>query len=284
MKKSRKRFFKLAALAALALFVFTACDDDDDDYKPESVVTTAFKAKYPDAKKVSWSDQGSYKKASFLLYNHDVEAWFDAGGTWVMTETDINYEELPVAVRNAYQASPYYQLWGIDDIEMLERLDMATVYTLVVQQNENTYRTLFYDANGILVKEYEGDDVPGTPVVLSGTVKNFLAQRYPNAAIVNAHQVDNGGLDVEIMDNSRVKEVQFNKEQNWIMTKWQVAEPEVPRAVMNVLGGSAYAGYTVDSIHYYVYPSGTEYYHFVLKKTGSNDLSVNIDPDGNLVI
>ena len=46
-------------------FVFMSCDDDDDKFTPESIVTKAFDTKYPDAQRVSWENEAGYVKADF---------------------------------------------------------------------------------------------------------------------------------------------------------------------------------------------------------------------------
>lgn len=45
----------------------------------------------------------------------------------------------------------------------------------------------------------------------------------------------------------------------------------------------AYADYSVKQVQYQQYSSG-DYYHFLLEKTGSLDMTVNIDPEGNIVL
>ena len=58
-------------------FVFMSCDDDDDKFTPESIVTKAFDTKYPDAQRVSWENEAGYVKAEFYTGSYEAEAWFD---------------------------------------------------------------------------------------------------------------------------------------------------------------------------------------------------------------
>ena len=50
----KTKAFIMATLVCSS-FVFMSCDDDDDKFTPESIVTKAFDTKYPDAQRVSWA-------------------------------------------------------------------------------------------------------------------------------------------------------------------------------------------------------------------------------------
>ena len=83
----------MVTLWMTSLFVFAACHDDDDDddkgYTPGKSVVAAFEAKFPNAVAVSWEKKGVYEKAEFHQNGQEVDAWFDASGQWMMTETDV---------------------------------------------------------------------------------------------------------------------------------------------------------------------------------------------------
>ena len=51
----KTKAFIMATLVCSS-FVFMSCDDDDDKFTPESIVTKAFDTKYPDAQRVSWQN------------------------------------------------------------------------------------------------------------------------------------------------------------------------------------------------------------------------------------
>ncbi len=52
----KTKAFIMATLVCSS-FVFMSCDDDDDKFTPESIVTKAFDTKYPDAQRVSWENE-----------------------------------------------------------------------------------------------------------------------------------------------------------------------------------------------------------------------------------
>ena len=67
-------------------------------------------------------------------------------------------------------------------------------------------------------------------------------------------------------------------------TSWPVLEANVPQVVLDVLKGEAYNSFSIASVQYIEYASGSDVYHFVLQKANAMDISVEIDPQGNLVL
>ena len=121
-------------------FVFMSCDDDDDKFTPESIVTKAFDTKYPDAQRVSWENEAGYVKAEFYTGSYEAEAWFDPQGNWMLTETDLPYKALPQTVKNSFEASLYAK-WKIDDVDMLDVRTLVpfTFSTLKMASKMQTY-------------------------------------------------------------------------------------------------------------------------------------------------
>ena len=60
----KTKAFIMATLVCSS-FVFMSCDDDDDKFTPESIVTKAFDTKYPDAQRVSWENEAGYVSGGF---------------------------------------------------------------------------------------------------------------------------------------------------------------------------------------------------------------------------
>lgn len=114
---------------------FVACSNDDDHYKPEEPVTRAFEQKYPGITPKEWERKGNYVVAEFYENGVEKEAWFDNTGNWYMTESDIRFSALPEAIKTAFAAGEYAQ-WHVDDVDMLERAGMETVYVIEVEQGK----------------------------------------------------------------------------------------------------------------------------------------------------
>ena len=103
----------------------------------------ALETKYPGASNVRWLTKGDYVVAVFSMpatravsdTENDLAAWFDNGGVWYMTETDIPFTSLPDAVRQAFNGSEYANApWGMDDVDKLERDGVETIYVIEVEK------------------------------------------------------------------------------------------------------------------------------------------------------
>lgn len=124
-------------VSALAL---ASCEKTENTPRQPAVseqAQAALAAKYPSASNVSWQTKGGYVVASFSLpvsraeAGSDLAAWFDNGGAWYMTETDIEFSMLPVAVQTAFSESEYASApWRVDDVDMLEREGVETIYVI----------------------------------------------------------------------------------------------------------------------------------------------------------
>lgn len=115
-----KRMLAFAVMAALALSLLS-CEKYEDG-KPSKDVRTEFKDMYPDARDVEWEAERGLWKVSFetgtppAVQEH--EAWYDANGNWLRTETEIFASELPQSVKDALAASEYASASLLtDDIE-----------------------------------------------------------------------------------------------------------------------------------------------------------------------
>lgn len=273
----KTKLFLFAAF--LCSLTFLACSDDDD-FKPDQTVKDAFEAKYPSATHLSWEKKGEYRIADFRDNNKEMSAWFDAEGNWYMTETDLNsIDELPQAVKTAFLASDYAQ-WKIDDIDMLERKDRETIYSIEVE-NGKQETDLYYSADGILLKSITDNDDKDHENYLPGqlpvAVENFIRQKYPNARIIES-ETEKGKLEVDIIHDNRSKEVVFDSQYNWLYTEYDVSYGEVPQVVKDAFQASAYKDYRIDDIDYYETPD-VDYYRFELE-SGNQEKDLYIDENG----
>lgn len=123
----RNFLFALFGVAALAL---VGCDDD---YTPSVSLNQAFKEMYPNATHIEWERERGHAVAEFYLDGQECEAWYTRDGRWVMTLFDIRYQELPSAVRTAFEAEFGIEA-PIDDVERLERNNADTIYIISTEQ------------------------------------------------------------------------------------------------------------------------------------------------------
>ena len=284
-------------VSALAL---AGCDKNEDNGSREPAVSqqakAALAAKYPSATNVAWQTKGNYVVASFSLpasraeAGNDLAAWFDNGGAWYMTETDIPFTALPQAVRTAFNASEYAAApWTVDDVDMLEREGVETIYVIEVEKRENGVETevdLYYSADGVLVKmltdsapDYDyGDYIPSRPAT---GIEEYIRTNYPGARISEI-DYEHGMTEVEIIDSRTPRELLFDGSGAWVYTKTEVRRSDVPQTVIQALENGEYAAYRIDDIDHYKTPD-REFYRFDLE-SAQGDAKVDIALDGTLTL
>ncbi len=290
-----KRIF--LGLAGALMLLSTACNQSDDfaiiDNKPSEQAKKALLQMYPDAQNVSWESRGLYVVADFTQVVSratvavEYSAWFDNGGSWYMTESDMRYDDLPAAVKSAFEASEYAQ-WRIDDVDCLEREGMETIYVIEIEGVENGQEKeydLYYTADGVLSKtvadeddDYDYEDyIPAKP--FSG-IEDFLQAHYPGARIVEIDYED-GRTEVEVVHNGKKKDIYFNSANEWLRTEWDVRKSELPSAVSAAINGSAYSDYRIDDIDFVETPAEA-YFKIELEK-GEREVQLRITAEGTIL-
>jgi len=268
----------LLALAASGV-ILTGCEKDDDGIRVESEIENAFQTRYPDATRVEWEKKSGYYVAEFRRNNAEAEAWYSAQAIWYMTETDVLYQDLPQAIKNTHAAGEYAD-WRIDDIDMLECLDMETVYIIEVEQG-NTEYDLYYSPDGVFIKAIlDGNSSGHQPPTILASIKEYVAAKYPQARIVDV-DTEHNKIEVDIVDGQTPRELTFTTAGEWVSTKTEVRKADVPQVVLNTLAASEYASWHIDDIDHFNTPTG-EYYRFELE-SGNQEIYLKIDPAGNIV-
>ena len=152
---------KLFLLATLLIgsWMFVACDDDDDNINVPGEYQSVFDALYPQAKNVRWERERNYYVAEFWRseMNAEAEAWFDQQKQWKMTVTEIAYNAFPQTIKDAFQSGEYGS-WRIDDTDLVERPEEATIYVIEVEKNRQEF-DLYYAEDGTLLKVVPDDNI-----------------------------------------------------------------------------------------------------------------------------
>ena len=267
-------------LIGLALLAggFTSCDNNDDNnYIPEQQILTTFENKYPNATKVEWEKKLQYHVADFRENGREVEVWIDNTGNWVMTEIDILFESLPEIVQSNFHSSEYAS-WKLEDVDKLERNEMATVYVIEVEKGKEDLN-LYYDEEGTLLK-IVSDDKAHTPSTLPESIKNFISEKYAGATLTDI-DYEHNRWEIDIRHENRSKELLFDNENNWISTSWDVQKKDVPSSILSIIQNQ-YGEYTIDEIDYQEQATNLNVYIFELEK-GAQELYITIDTEGNIV-
>ena len=129
--------------------MIASCDDDDNEYTPNSSIIEVFYDYYPDATNVNWFYVNNYSVADFDYYGEEKEAWFSYSGLWLYTKTEIEYNDLPDIVQENFMNS-YYN-YEINDVEKIETAKYGVFYNIEIE-NDITEQSLLYTDSGILVR------------------------------------------------------------------------------------------------------------------------------------
>lgn len=267
----------ISAILICGSTIFSACSDNNGVI-PDATIVNAFNSKYPDAKNVEWETKADYKVAEFRNGSYETEAWFDASGKWMMTETDIPYNQLPQAIRMHFESSEYAS-WKKEDVDKLERANTATVYILEVEKGE-TEIDLYYAEDGALIKTIaDGENTGHQPTVIPDAIQKFLTEHYPGATILE-YDREQQGTEVDILDKGIHKEVKFNTLNEWTYTEWDIRLTDVPQTVTSALKASQYGSYEIDDIDV-IEKSDRLFYVFELEQ-GNKEVIVTYTPDGQV--
>jgi Protein of unknown function (DUF2874). len=278
-----KQKFLFLALALLTMSFVSCNDDDDANWDIVSTeVRTAFAEKYPSARNTEWENKGGYKVAEFVYNDMETSAWFDPNGIWYMTETDLPFNSLPQAVKDAFGASEY-STWKVDDVDMLERKDTEVVYVIEVEL-QNKEMDLYYSTEGILIKtvadsnnnDYQNQLPQTTPT----DIEAFINEKCSQARIIEIER-ENGRIEVDIIHDNKGKEVVFDLNSQWLYTSYEVRISALPQAVSGIINNTQYAGYHIDDADF-VETAQNSYYLLELEK-GNSEIYIKVDENGNIL-
>ena len=229
-----KMYFIMLALGLFS-FAIQSCDDDDEDAPVSEQLEKAFTNEFGNVAH-NWSTRGTNHVASFNQDNTEKEAWFDANGVWLMTETNIAYDDLPLIVKHAFEALTQYEGWKCDDVDMLERKGMEKVYVIEIEKGKEEL-DLYFDVNGKLLKEVadkEDDSGNYLPLELPAAVTQLLNEKYAGYRLLEA-EVDlvSKLLEVDILMQANQLEVCFDPSAAyaWVFTSQDMLFASLPQVV-----------------------------------------------------
>lgn len=278
-----RMYFLMLVLGAFSLTMQSCDNDDNDGIAVPDELRTALADIFPNVNRVEWEAKGTYYVAEFYNNNYETSAWFTRNAEWQMTEIDIPFNALPAAVRSAFQ-SGNYATWRVDDVDMLERKGMETVYIIEVEQGRQEV-DLYYTEEGVLANErvdIDGSQNPDDylPSDLSSTVRAFISERYPNARLIEIDTERNGMIEVDIVHENVGKEVLFSSTGAWQSTSWDVYISSLPQAVTNAVS-ARYPNYRIDDADYMETPEGD--FYVIEVERGDTEVNVWVTAEGTIL-
>ena len=103
----------LIAFVIAASFISMSCEIYDDGIPPK-VVRSEFKAMYAGARDVEWEREGKNWSVSYEIQRVECESLYAPDGTWLMSEQDMSYADVPQRIKDYLAASDYGTL-RLDD-------------------------------------------------------------------------------------------------------------------------------------------------------------------------
>lgn len=104
---------------------------------PDPEVTEAFKKEFPGAQLVSWTEQGDFQKATFILAGHRSIAYFDQDNELVGCMRDLFFDQLPIVVMKAIDKK--YPSAYFSEVREINNAD-GTSYLMTVEQHKKKYK------------------------------------------------------------------------------------------------------------------------------------------------
>jgi hypothetical protein len=118
---------------------------------PENV-RLAFSNKFPDVKKVKWSKENANEfEGEYKINGIEKSSNFDKDGQWLVTETEIKSEQLPVAVMAVIKKD--FSDFKIEEAEKAETASNQLFYEVTLEKKESNLEVKFSPEGKIISKE-----------------------------------------------------------------------------------------------------------------------------------
>ena len=145
----------IAALPGNAAFAQKISAD-----KVPAAVASAFKTKFPAAKKITWEMENKTEfEANFKLNAEEVSANFDNSGTWLETETEIKIAALPASVQSTIKND--FPGFKINEASKIENAKNGSCYEAEIEKAGETFDVLFTASGKLLSKTKVEDEKDG---------------------------------------------------------------------------------------------------------------------------
>ena len=191
-----RKLLILLAAASICSAAYAGPVMDDDIAKAPKKVEKAFQKMYPGAKDIEWELKRDIYAVDFKIDGKDVEAYFNAEGTWLRSKEDVNASSVPAAVKKAVkEASPDFK---IEDYDLVKDARGNEFYSVEIEKESkdgDTELTVRVLANGKILPNPGRGGRPGSGLKDGREMREFSGQR--GARTESWKQAERAGGELE---------------------------------------------------------------------------------------
>lgn len=175
-----RKLLILLAAASICSAAYAGPVMDDDIAKAPKKVEKAFQKMYPGAKDIEWELKRDIYAVDFKIDGKDVEAYFNAEGTWLRSKEDVSASSVPAAVKKAVKEA--YPDFKIEDYDLVKDARGNEFYSVEIEKENrdgDTELTVRVLANGKILPNPGRGGRPGSGLKDGRGMKEFSGQRGP---------------------------------------------------------------------------------------------------------
>lgn len=175
-----RKLLILLAAASICSAAYAGPVMDDDIAKAPKKVEKAFQKMYPGAKDIEWELKRDIYAVDFKIDGKDVEAYFNAEGTWLRSKEDVSASSVPAAVKKAVKEA--YPDFKIEDYDIVKDARGNEFYSVDIEKESkdgDTELTVRVLANGKILPNPGRGGRPGSGLKDGREMREFSGQRGP---------------------------------------------------------------------------------------------------------
>lgn len=276
---------------------------DDEDYTdwlpqtPADNVRSFIETNYPGARYLYIYEGANMTKVKILVNRTAHLLYFDVTGAWEYTKTEIDHHKLPTVITTALSASEYAG-YEVEDVFEYNTASAGHYYVIEVKNHKDHLELRISDEGIISLNTSEPGssntpdssdqtDTPNQNGYMNETeVKEFIAERYPDASVLKYDRDDNE-LEVKLDYNGIEIKIEFERYASgyvWVESEWDFGRTTTfaPDGVQATLASETYAFYRLEYLKYCEKATEANYYEAGLKLQKS-EIKVKMDENGNVI-
>lgn len=175
-----RKLLILLAAASICSAAYAGPVMDNDIAKAPKKVEKAFQKMYPGAKDIEWELKRDIYAVDFKIDGKDVEAYFNAEGTWLRSKEDVSASSVPAAVKKAVKEA--YPDFKIEDYDLVKDARGNEFYSVEIEKESkdgDTELTVRFLANGKILPNPGRGGRPGSGLKDGREMREFSGQRGP---------------------------------------------------------------------------------------------------------